>query len=204
MINGEHDTIDHEFCLNGVMFNKLFYLVDGIYPSLSRFLGQEIDPATKLDGAFKMVQESSRKDVERGYGVLKIKFLALTHPIRLHHRDDIYYVVLACILLHNMMVEERVKEDEMEDSSFYNRVFDEYENGSEYEEDDEVGGYDQNLMDRRDKSTIAHRRWEELYDYEGSKKLRDAMKRHLYKEKYGESALDAAHLWMDGYNPLSL
>jgi hypothetical protein len=103
-----------------------------------------------------------------------------------------------------MMVEERVKEDEMEDSSFYNRVFDEYENGSEYEEDDEVGGYDQNLMDRRDKSTIAHRRWEELYDYEGSKKLRDAMKRHLYREKYGESALDTAHLWMEGYNPLSL
>ena len=93
---------------------------------------------------------------------------------------------------------------EMEDGSFYNSVFDEDENVSEYEEDEEVGGYDQNFMDQRDKSTIAHRRWEELYDYEGSKKLRDAMKRHLYREKYEESALDTAHLWMEGYNPPSL
>jgi hypothetical protein len=46
--------------------------------------------------------------VQCGYGVLKIKFLALTHPINLHHRDDIYYMVLATttILLHNMMVKE--------------------------------------------------------------------------------------------------
>jgi len=59
MINRQHDMIDHEFSLNGVLFNKLFYLVDGIYPSLSCFLGPETDPATKLDGAFKIIQELS-------------------------------------------------------------------------------------------------------------------------------------------------
>ncbi len=38
MLNGEHESLDHEYTLDGKKFNKLFYLVDGIYPSLSRFL----------------------------------------------------------------------------------------------------------------------------------------------------------------------
>ena len=39
--------------------------------------------------------------------------------------------------------------------------------------------------------------------YEGSKKLKDAMKRHLYRNKYGNAALEMAHIIMNGYNPLS-
>ena len=49
MLNGKHKEIDHEFTLDGKQYNKLFYIVNGIYPSLSRFLGPETDPATKLD-----------------------------------------------------------------------------------------------------------------------------------------------------------
>ena len=52
----------------------------------------------------------------------KIKFFALTHPINLHHRDDIYYLFLSTILLQNMMVEESVSNDKMEDGSFYNTI----------------------------------------------------------------------------------
>ena len=69
------------------------------------------------------------------------------------------------------MVEERVSADDMEDGSFYNSVLDEDENVSENEEDEEVRGYDNNPMDRRARSTIVHKRWEQLYDYDGSKKL---------------------------------
>ena len=58
-------------------------------------------------------------------------------------------------------------------------------------------------LDRQEKFKIVHRRWKELYDYEGSKKLKDAMKRHLYRKKYGDAALETAHMVMDGYNPLS-
>ena len=103
MLNGNHDKIDHEFTLDGKAFKKLYYLVDRIYPSLSQFLRPETDPTTKLDGSFKIDQEGSRKDVKRGYGMLKITFLLISHAIHLHHRDDIYYMVLVTILLHNMM-----------------------------------------------------------------------------------------------------
>jgi hypothetical protein len=59
MLNGKQEEIDHEFTRDGKQYNKLFYLVDGIYPSLSWFLGLETDPATKLDGNFRVHQEGS-------------------------------------------------------------------------------------------------------------------------------------------------
>jgi hypothetical protein len=124
MLNGKHDQIDHDFVLDGEVFSKLFYLVDGMYPSLTRFLGPENDPATQLDGSYKIDQEGSQKDVEHGYGVLKTKFLALTHPINLHHRNDIYNMVLATILLHYMKVKERMDDDELEDGALYNTILD--------------------------------------------------------------------------------
>jgi hypothetical protein len=97
MLNEKQEEIDHEFTLDGKQCNKLFYLVDGIYSSLPCF------PATKLDGNFKVDQEALRKDVECGYGVWKWKFLSLIHPINLHQRNNIYYLVIVTILLHNMM-----------------------------------------------------------------------------------------------------
>ena len=63
MINGQHDKVDHDFNLGGEIFKKLYYLIDGIYPSLPQFLGPETDPVTRLDGTFKIKQEGSQKDV---------------------------------------------------------------------------------------------------------------------------------------------
>ena len=51
-------------------------------------------------------------------------FLALTHPINLYHRDDIYYTVLATVLLHIIMVKEQFGNDEEEDNAFYSTITD--------------------------------------------------------------------------------
>eukprot|EP00804_Cyclotella_cryptica_P015099 CCRYP_000680-RA/>CCRYP_000680-RA protein AED:0.00 eAED:0.00 QI:23/-1/1/1/-1/1/1/26/445 len=202
MLNGRHDQIDHQYTLDNKPFKKLYYLVDGIYPSLSRFLGTETDPSTRLDGSFKVDQEAARKDVERGFGVLKLKFLSLTHPINLHHRDDIYCLVMATILLHNMMVEERVADDDVEDGAFYNTICNEDNDENEEETDNDDEAYSSTPAGRHEKFEMVHRRWAELYNYEGSKYLKDAMKRHLYSEKFGKNAMENAHLWMDNFNPL--
>ena len=74
MLSGQYDLIDHEFILDGGVITTLFYVIDGIYPSLSKFLDPETDPATKLDGSFKGDQEGGQRDIEQGYGVLKIKY----------------------------------------------------------------------------------------------------------------------------------
>ena len=167
MLNGNHNKIDREFTLGGKAFKRLYTLVDGIYPSLSHFLGPETDPTTKLDGSIKIDQEGSRKDVERGYKMLKIKFLPLSHAINLHHRDDINCMVLVTILLHNMMVEECIKNDEVEDGTFYNTLCDECDEEISNDADESNdGGYENSPVNRHDKSKMVHRRWEDLYDSE--------------------------------------
>ncbi len=98
------------------------------------------------------------------------------------------------ILLHNVMVKERVANDEVEDASFYFSSDSNDENSEEMEPED--NGYNNSPSARHDKFKMAHKRWEELYSYEGSKELKDSMKRNLYSEKFGNDALSTAHLWM--------
>ena len=77
MINGEHEKLDFHYVVDGEVFSKLFCLVNGIYPFLSHIILSEPDPHTKIVYGFAADQEAHRKDIERGFGVLKIKFLAL-------------------------------------------------------------------------------------------------------------------------------
>ena len=58
-------------------------------------------------------------------------------------------------------------------------------------------GYEKSPVDKQDKFKRVHKRWEEWYDYEGSKNLKDSMKRHLYSEKFGKAALSTAYMWME-------
>eukprot|EP00804_Cyclotella_cryptica_P009826 CCRYP_016256-RA/>CCRYP_016256-RA protein AED:0.40 eAED:0.43 QI:0/-1/0/1/-1/1/1/0/69 len=67
MIDGAHDEVGLQFLVDGEVFDKLIYLVDGIYPPLTRFLSSESDPHTKLAYSFAQDQEAHRKDVERGF-----------------------------------------------------------------------------------------------------------------------------------------
>ena len=91
--------------------------------------------------------------------MLKITFLLLSHAINLHHRDDIYYMVMVTILLHNMMVEKCIKNDEVEDGSFYNTLCDECDEENSNDEDESDGGvYENSPVDRHDKSKMVNRR----------------------------------------------
>jgi Mor family transcriptional regulator len=120
-------------------------------------------------------------------------------------------MVLASILLHNMMVKERIGDDEVEDGALYDTTMDANSNEEDEQVTEEVSdrndveynSYDKNIIDRRDKAQLVHKRWEELYDNIGSKKLKDAMKRHLYKNKFGQEAFQSSHTVMKDYNPLS-
>ncbi len=105
MGNGEHEQLDFDYVFDDEVFSKLFYLVDNIYPSLSCFISSESDPHTNIAYSFAADQEALRKTAERGFGVLEIKVLALTHLINLHHCKGIYYLVLDAILRHNMVIE---------------------------------------------------------------------------------------------------
>jgi hypothetical protein len=71
--------------------------------------------ADHLDDYLKIGETNARKDIERAFGVLQRRFCILKQPARLYDRNQLRNVVLACIILHNMIVEDE-KEDELEES----------------------------------------------------------------------------------------
>jgi hypothetical protein len=77
------------------------------------------------------------------------------------------------------MVEERIMNDEVEDRSFFDTICDDCNHDNSKEEDLDDRGYDNHRVNRYGKSKMVHGRWAELYDYEGSKELKDSMNGHL-------------------------
>ncbi|XP_022013678.1 uncharacterized protein LOC110913137 [Helianthus annuus] len=49
---------------------------------------------------------AARKDVERASGVLQKRWCILSMPCRLYEKDQIRNVMYACIILHNMILED--------------------------------------------------------------------------------------------------
>lgn len=211
--DGTFEELDFDYVINGECFSELFVLVDGIYPHLSRFLQAITEPTIKIDKYFTGWQESKRKDVEQGFGVLQKKFHFLVHDIQLHDREDIFYAVRACIAMHNMMVEARVKEDQQEESSFYELVTSETSGEAsvpgraEAEVDAEDAMLEENkcVIDQNQdiidldfkrkwersqfmprKLRIVQRRWATLYNAEAHNRLRNAVKQQLYTERFGK------------------
>ena len=57
---------------------------------------------------FAKYQESARKDVERAFDVLKFWFAITCGPSHNWHIDTMKNIILACIILHNMIVEDEL------------------------------------------------------------------------------------------------
>jgi len=215
MLDGSHSMIDFPFKINGEDFNQLYYLVDGIYPWLKRFLCTIPDPVTTVDRLLSKSQESWRKSIERAFGVWKKKYLVVKHPMEMHDRHDIFYVVNATILLHNMMVEVRMGQGELESSEFYiteDLLFSENEGESKVTgaecgevETSECESFrknkekDENFL--KLKYSITQKRWKELYDAQAALKLQDAVKKELYSERY-DNVNYGSYLVAQDFDPL--
>ena len=58
MTHGCFEDLDFNFTIAGITFNKLFYLVDGIYPKLARFVQSFTEPTTTFKKKFAKWQEA--------------------------------------------------------------------------------------------------------------------------------------------------
>jgi hypothetical protein len=99
------------FVVGDQTFNRMFVLVDGIYPRYSRFVRGLPQPITENEIRFTKWQESSRKDIERAFGVLQCKWKVLSYPIHTKNTDSIAKLMECCTILHNMAVSDRVMGD---------------------------------------------------------------------------------------------
>ena len=107
--------------INGHTYTKENYLADGIYPEWSTFVKTVSNPSDdnetpnkkNMEARFAKEQESSRKDVERAFGVLQSRWAIVRHPARTWSVDTMWEVMSCSVIMHNMIVE-----DERDDSLF--------------------------------------------------------------------------------------
>ncbi|XP_047942994.1 uncharacterized protein LOC125189804 [Salvia hispanica] len=94
------------FVANGTQYRRGYYLADGIYPRWPVFVKTLRQAAGAKRQYFARKQEAARKDVERAFGVLQARWAILRCPARVWHEDDVADIMVACIILHNMIIED--------------------------------------------------------------------------------------------------
>ncbi|CAN1323311.1 hypothetical protein LINPERPRIM_LOCUS32685 [Linum perenne] len=95
------------FEVNGNTYNQCYYLADGIYPPWATFVKTFSNPGTQEKRLFAKYQEAYRKDVERAFGILQERWAIVRGPSRLWDVQSLGEIMLTCIILHNMIVEEQ-------------------------------------------------------------------------------------------------
>ena len=83
-----------------------YYLADGIYPKWSTFVKTIPSPRGHKNKLFAKAQEANRKDVERAFGVLQARFAIVRGPARFFHSETLQDIMKACVILHNMIIED--------------------------------------------------------------------------------------------------
>ncbi|CAO2204234.1 unnamed protein product [Urochloa humidicola] len=92
--------------VNGTQYDMGYYLADGIYPEWAVFVKTVHAPQTVEDKLYALKQEGAKKDVECAFGVLQSRFDIVRRPSRLWKQGDVINVMQACVILHNMIVED--------------------------------------------------------------------------------------------------
>ena len=95
-----------KFKVNNHTYRMAYYLTDGIYPNWSTFIQSIPLPQGPKAELFSLRQESTRKDVERAFGVLQSRFAIVKNPALLWDKEKIGKIMRTCVILHNMIVED--------------------------------------------------------------------------------------------------
>ncbi|XP_008671323.1 protein ALP1-like [Zea mays] len=94
------------YTINGNAYNFGYYLADGIYPNWPTFVKAIRHPYEQKKVYFTQMQESCRKDIERAFGVLQARCAVLRGPAYGWDRNRLTEIITACIIMHNMIVED--------------------------------------------------------------------------------------------------
>ncbi|XP_057808907.1 uncharacterized protein LOC131023386 [Salvia miltiorrhiza] len=94
------------YIVNGRERNMGYYLTDSIYPQWAAFIKSIPAPQLRKHQLFAQHQEAARKDVERAFGVLQARFAFIKRPCLIWDRDIMGKIMIACIIMHNMIVED--------------------------------------------------------------------------------------------------
>uniref|UniRef100_A0A0D3B677 DDE Tnp4 domain-containing protein n=1 Tax=Brassica oleracea var. oleracea TaxID=109376 RepID=A0A0D3B677_BRAOL len=81
------------YVVNGHQYDLAYYLTYGIYPKWSTFIQSISNPQGPEAELFAKVQEATRKDAERAFGVLQARFVIVKNPAILWDKRQIGMVM---------------------------------------------------------------------------------------------------------------
>jgi hypothetical protein len=95
----------HLYCLCCTMpYCRVSYLlVDGIYPEWTCFLGPISQPKTASERHYTNMQASRRKDIERAFGALQLKWHIINKPSLTPDITLMNRILTVCVIMHNMV-----------------------------------------------------------------------------------------------------
>nr|GEY11020.1 protein ALP1-like [Tanacetum cinerariifolium] len=82
------------YVVNGVGYEKGYYLADGIYPQWATFVKSFAVANDAKHAYFKKRQKGARKDVERAFGVLQGRWGIIQQPARSYHVNTLRRVIV--------------------------------------------------------------------------------------------------------------
>ncbi|XP_020242995.1 uncharacterized protein LOC109821221 [Asparagus officinalis] len=130
LAEGHGPTVN--FTVNGHEYTIGYYLADGIYPSWATFVKIISLPQGNKRKHFSTLQESARKDVERAFGVLQSSFAIVRGPARSWDVKILKNIMQACIIMHNMIVEDERKKNIMQACIIMHNMIVEDERNDDY------------------------------------------------------------------------
>ncbi|KAJ9541658.1 hypothetical protein OSB04_028164 [Centaurea solstitialis] len=170
------------YVVNGRENDRAYYLTDGIYPAWPAFVKSITSPQIQKHKLFAEHQEGVRKDVERAFGVLQARFAFLRHPCLVWDKENMGQIMIACIMLHNMIVKD--------ERDTYLRYYDPTEflndmptnrRGSAVEDDSQLPGFS---VERIASLSSYMANWEQLRNREAHNALKNDLIEHIW-QKFG-------------------
>jgi len=97
--------------INNTRYSGAYYLADGIYPRWTTFVKTIPNPQLEKEKSFAAFQEGYRKDVERCFGILQARWAIIRGAARMFDQEVLRSIMMTCIILHNMIVEDEYDYD---------------------------------------------------------------------------------------------
>ncbi|XP_008221369.1 PREDICTED: uncharacterized protein LOC103321347 [Prunus mume] len=109
----EGSTITYQ--INNTVYQNRYYLTDGIYLRWTTFVKSIPHPRSHKEIFFATYQDGYIKDVERCFGILQARWAIIRGAARLFDEEVLRSIMMTCIILHNMIVEDEYDYDAAED-----------------------------------------------------------------------------------------
>ncbi|CAL9012748.1 unnamed protein product [Prunus brigantina] len=113
-----HGVAPHvEYIVSENQYHLGYYLADGIYPRWATLVKTISSPDNPKKRLFVQTQGAYKKDVEREFGILQARWAIVRGPARMGCKDKLHSIMITCIILHNIIVEDEYEyvEEESDD-----------------------------------------------------------------------------------------